>query len=191
MSGAEETPAPSFGRPLRIAALVKQIPVGESMVLGSDRRLVRQGLELEMNAYCRRAVSKGVEWAKASGGTCTVFTLGPPSAEDVLREAVAWGADSGVHLCDPAFAGSLSGQPRAIENVPALAGLARLTRRPRPDHIDSATGARSKASLPHPDARRAIDRSGDRDAVSLAARDRLSGGRHRHGRGGDASDRTQ
>jgi electron transfer flavoprotein alpha subunit len=106
MSGAEETPAPRFGRPLRIAALVKQIPVGESMVLGSDRRLVRQGLELEMNAYCRRAVSKGVEWAKASGGTCTIFTLGPPSAEDVLREAVAWGADSGVHLCDPAFAGS-------------------------------------------------------------------------------------
>jgi electron transfer flavoprotein alpha subunit len=76
------------------------------MVLGSDRRMVRQGLELEMNAYCRRAVSKGVEWAKASGGTCTVFTLGPASAEDVLREAVAWGADSGVHLCDPAFAGS-------------------------------------------------------------------------------------
>ena len=106
MSGAEETPAPSFGRPLRIAALVKQIPVGESMVLGSDRRMVRQGLELEMNAYCRRAVSKGVEWAKASGGTCTILTLGPPSAEDVLREAVAWGADSGVHLCDPAFAGS-------------------------------------------------------------------------------------
>ncbi|HEV3164432.1 MAG TPA: hypothetical protein VGZ22_10440, partial [Isosphaeraceae bacterium] len=70
MSGVEETPAPSFGRPLRIAALVKQIPVGESMVLGSDRRLVRQGLEVEMNAYCRRAVSKGVEWAKASGGTC-------------------------------------------------------------------------------------------------------------------------
>jgi electron transfer flavoprotein alpha subunit len=106
MSGVEEAPAPSFGRPLRIAALIKQIPVGESMTLGADQRLVRQGLELEMNAYCRRAVSKGVEWARASGGTCTVFTLGPPSAEDVLREAVAWGADAGVHLCDPAFAGS-------------------------------------------------------------------------------------
>src|ERR1700733_1780524 len=106
MSGAEETPAPRFGRPPRSAALVKQIPVGESMVLGADRRMVRQGLELEMNAYCRRAVSKGVEWAKASGGSCTVFTLGPPSAEDVLREAIAWGAHAGVHLCDPAFAGS-------------------------------------------------------------------------------------
>ena len=48
-----------------------------------------------MNAYCRRAVSKGVELARETGGTCTVFTLGPPPAEDALREAIAWGADAG------------------------------------------------------------------------------------------------
>ncbi len=35
-----------------------------------------------------------------------VFTLGPPVAEDSLREAVAWGADEGVLVTDPAFAGS-------------------------------------------------------------------------------------
>jgi electron transfer flavoprotein alpha subunit len=106
MTGVEGSPPLRFERPLRIAVLVKQIPVGEAMSLGADRRLVRRDLELEMNAYCRRAVSKGVEWARASGGTCTVFTLGPPTADDVLREAVAWGADGGMHLCDPAFAGS-------------------------------------------------------------------------------------
>jgi electron transfer flavoprotein alpha subunit len=106
MSGTEVVRSCRFDRPLRIAALVKQIPVGESMTLGDDGRLVREGLDLEMNAYCRRAVSKGVEWAEGSGGSCTVFTLGPPSADDVLREAIAWGADRGVHLCDPAFAGS-------------------------------------------------------------------------------------
>ena len=105
MSG-DDIPEYQFVRPLRIAALIKQIPVGESMTLGEDGRLVREGIELEMNAYCRRAVSKGVEWARESGGSCTVFTLGPPSADDVLREAVAWGADRGVHLCDPAFGGS-------------------------------------------------------------------------------------
>jgi electron transfer flavoprotein alpha subunit len=38
------------------------------MTLGSDGRLVRDGIELEMSAYCRRAVSKGVEWARESGG---------------------------------------------------------------------------------------------------------------------------
>ena len=34
------------------------------------------------------------------------FTLGPPAAEEVLREAVAAGAAEGIHLCDPAFTGS-------------------------------------------------------------------------------------
>ena len=69
-------------------------------------RLVRRGVDFEMNAYCRRAVSQGVRMARDTGGSCTVLTLGPPSAEDVVREAVAWGADTGLHLCDPAFAGS-------------------------------------------------------------------------------------
>src|SRR5205823_1142128 len=31
---------------------------------------------------------------------------GPPAAEDSLREAIAWGADHGVLVTDPAFAGS-------------------------------------------------------------------------------------
>jgi electron transfer flavoprotein alpha subunit len=87
---------------MRIAVLVKQVPRFEAMALGPDGRLQREGLELEMNPYCRRAVAKGVEFA----GTCTVFTLGPPAAEDVLREAIAWGADDGVLVTDPAFAGS-------------------------------------------------------------------------------------
>src|SRR5262249_35826778 len=91
---------------MRIAVLVKQVPKFEAMELGPGGRLVREGLELEMNPYCRRAVSKGVEVAKASGGTCTVCTLGPPAAEDSLREAIAWGADDGVLVTDVAFAGS-------------------------------------------------------------------------------------
>jgi electron transfer flavoprotein alpha subunit len=93
-------------RRLRIAALIKQVPVAEALSLDADGRLERVGHDLEMNPYCRRAVSKGVELARRTGGTCSVFTMGPASAEDVLREAVAWGADLGIHLCDTAFAGS-------------------------------------------------------------------------------------
>jgi electron transfer flavoprotein alpha subunit len=91
---------------VRVAALVKQIPEFEHMQLGPDGRLQRSGLPLEMSAYCRRAVAEGVALASETGGTCTVITLGPPSAENVLREAIAFGADSGVHVSDPAFAGS-------------------------------------------------------------------------------------
>jgi electron transfer flavoprotein alpha subunit len=93
-------------RGLRIAVLVKQVPRFEAMRLGDDGRLVRDGIELEMNPYCRRAVTTGVALAAETGGTCTVYTLGPPCADDVLREAVAWGADRGVLVTDKAFAGS-------------------------------------------------------------------------------------
>lgn len=91
---------------MRIGVVIKQVPSVEAAALGDDGRLIRHGVALEINAYCRRAISKGVELARQSGGTCTVFTLGPPSAEDALREAVAWGADQGVLITDPAFAGS-------------------------------------------------------------------------------------
>jgi electron transfer flavoprotein alpha subunit len=97
---------------VRIAALVKQIPKFEEMQLGPDGRLRRDGIDLEMNAYCRRAVAKAVELAQEhDDSTVTVVTLGPPAAEDVLREAVAWGRDRdvdirGVLVTDPAFAGS-------------------------------------------------------------------------------------
>ena len=90
---------------LRIAVLIKQVPVFEQMSLDQHGRLRRDG-EGEMNPYCRRAVSKGVELARASGGSVTAITLGPATAQDVLREAIAWGADDGVLVSDPAFAGS-------------------------------------------------------------------------------------
>jgi electron transfer flavoprotein alpha subunit len=97
--------------PLRVAALVKQIPAFEAMTLGADGRLVRDGVELEMSAYCRRAVAQAVATAADHDGAVTVITLGPPSAEDTLREAIAWASDHGVHadgvlISDPAFAGS-------------------------------------------------------------------------------------
>ncbi len=49
---------------MRIAALIKQIPAFEEMELGPDGRLKREGLDLEMNPYCRRAVAQAVELAQ-------------------------------------------------------------------------------------------------------------------------------
>ena len=91
-------------RPLSVAVIIKQVPLAEDFRLGPDGRLVREHVPLEVNPYCRRAIARGVELA--AGGRCVAFTLGPPAAEDALREAVAAGATEGVHLCDPAFAGS-------------------------------------------------------------------------------------
>lgn len=97
---------------IRIAALIKQIPAFEELTLGPDGRLVREGMDLEMSAYCRRAVAQAVALAaEQPDAMVTVFTLGPPAAEECLREAVAWGQGRGVEIdgvliTDPAFAGS-------------------------------------------------------------------------------------
>ena len=100
------TPDLQPARPLRVLALAKQIPVFEDMRLGPDNRLVRDGQVLHMNDYCRRGVAQGLQIARAGGGTLSVLTLGPPSADTVCREAIAFGADTGFHVTDPAFAGS-------------------------------------------------------------------------------------
>ncbi len=89
---------------MRIAVLVKQIPAPVEFRM-HEGRLVRDGVPLEVNAYCRRANAKAVELA-GPGGEVVVFTMGPPAAADALREMIACGAHRGVHLCDPAFAGS-------------------------------------------------------------------------------------
>jgi electron transfer flavoprotein alpha subunit len=89
---------------VKIAVLVKQIPAPVEFRM-HEGRLVRDGVPLEVNAYCRRANAKAVELAGA-GGEVVVFTMGPPAAADALREMIACGAHRGVHLCDPAFAGS-------------------------------------------------------------------------------------
>lgn len=96
----------SVTRPLRIAVLIKQIPAFEEMTLGDDGRLVRDGLDTEIDPFCRRAIAQGVALAGESGGICTIVTMGPPPAVDALREALACGATSAVLVSDPVLAGS-------------------------------------------------------------------------------------
>lgn len=123
-----------------IAVLIKQVPAPESLELGPDGRLVRTGVELEMNAYCRRAVTTGARLAKETGGRSVAITLGPPSAEDALREAVAWGVDEGILVTDPALAGSDTiATARALAAVLALVGPFDLVLAGR-NSIDADTG---------------------------------------------------
>ena len=139
---------------MRIAVVVKQVPTFTEMALDDDGRLIRAGLPLELNPYCRRAVSQAVELATASAAVAaaggapagvTVMTLGPPSAEDVLRESIAWGTDrgaetDGILITDPAFAGSDTlATARALAAALRLAGPFDLILTGR-NSVDADTG---------------------------------------------------
>lgn len=91
---------------MKVVVAMKQVPRSELLELGGDGRLSRAGVAFETSAYCRRALAKGIDVAGATGGRCHVVTLGPPSAEQMLREALACGADEATLLSDPVLGGS-------------------------------------------------------------------------------------
>ncbi len=91
---------------LKILVPIKQVPRTEEIALDESGRLIRHGVDLEINAFCRRAIAKSVELAREHGGTVTAVTMGPPAAQAALREAIAAGVDEGYLLSDPGLAGS-------------------------------------------------------------------------------------
>ena len=134
---------------MRIAVVVKQVPTFTEMALDDDGRLIRAGLPLELNPYCRRAVSQAVALSPDGGSSpdasVTIVTLGPPSAEDVLREAIAWGLErnvetDGLLVTDAAFAGSDTlATARALAAALRLAGPFDMILTGR-NSVDSETG---------------------------------------------------
>jgi electron transfer flavoprotein alpha subunit len=90
---------------MRVAVLVKQVPAPVELTF-TGGRLVRTGIPLETSAYCRRANARAVNLPGGPDDEVVVFTMGPPSAADTLREMIACGAHRGVLVCDPALAGS-------------------------------------------------------------------------------------
>ena len=90
---------------MKIAVLIKQIPLNAQAVFNEDNSINRAASVKGMNPADRCALLHAVALA-GEGDTVTAVSMGPPSAEDTLREAVALGAGEGILLRDNAFAGS-------------------------------------------------------------------------------------
>lgn len=84
--------------------LVKQVPDLRSVPVGmtAEGTIARE----KAPAVTNPADLHALEAALMVADEVWVVTMGPPRAVEVLRDAVARGADRGVLLCDRAFAGS-------------------------------------------------------------------------------------
>ncbi len=92
---------------MRIAVCVKWVPAISRIRLDPEtKRLVREGVPSELNAYDVLAVNRAVELKQALGGSVAVYTMGPPEARRGLVRCLAMGADEAFHLNDIAFAGA-------------------------------------------------------------------------------------
>ncbi len=92
---------------MKIVVCVKQVPDAKDVRLDpKTNTLAREGVESIMNPYDRHALEEAVRLKEKVGGTVVALSMGPPQAGEVLREAVACGADEAVLVSDRAFAGA-------------------------------------------------------------------------------------
>jgi electron transfer flavoprotein beta subunit len=92
---------------LKLVVCIKQVPQVSELPWDPDTwRLQRELAEGMMNPACRFALEAALKIRDKIGARITVVTMGPPSAEEVLREAIALGADKGLLLTDRKMAGA-------------------------------------------------------------------------------------
>lgn len=92
---------------LNIVVCIKQVPMVTELPWDEKTGTLRRDLAAGMmNPACKRAVEAALQIKEKQGAVITVMTMGPPAAEEVLREALAMGADRGILICDRILAGS-------------------------------------------------------------------------------------
>jgi len=92
---------------LRIIVCIKQVPETDKVRLDPETHtLKREGVKAIINPFDLYALEEGLRVKESQGGEVTLLTMGPPQAEEALREALGYGADRAVLLSDKAFAGA-------------------------------------------------------------------------------------
>jgi electron transfer flavoprotein alpha subunit len=90
---------------MKIVCLIKQIPRPDAIEFDQETKsLKREGVPLILSPFDARAVNEAARLRETSGGEVIAMTMGPPQAEEALRECLGLGADRCIHLNDRAFA---------------------------------------------------------------------------------------
>src|SRR5437016_519899 len=93
---------------MKIAVCIKQVPTREWQPRLDDAKTwIREAdATFEMNEPDAYALEEGLRLKEKHGGEVVVCSAGPARVAQVLREALARGADRGIHVQSDAFAGA-------------------------------------------------------------------------------------
>lgn len=93
---------------MHIIVCIKQTPATANIQIDPKTgTLKREGMAAAINPFDEYALEEAVRIKEAIGQTTvSVISMGPPQAEEALRDAIARGCDTAYHLCDKAFAGA-------------------------------------------------------------------------------------
>ena len=91
---------------MNIFVCVKQVMARDSVLrLNESATWARDdGLSFEMNEPDSYALEEGLRLKEKHGGTVVAITAGPARAASTIREALAKGADRGIHIEDDRYA---------------------------------------------------------------------------------------
>lgn len=92
---------------MHIIVCIKQVPDTQDIRINpKTNTLMREGVQSIVNPFDMYAIEEALRIKEKLGGKITVITMGPPQAEEALREAVSMGVDEMVLMTDVAFAGA-------------------------------------------------------------------------------------
>ena len=93
---------------MNIVVLLKQIPDMESEILiaGDGKSIVTDGLKWIMNPYDEFAIEAALRLKEKHGGKVSIVSSGPQRVIEVIRSALAMGADNGLLIEDPVLEGA-------------------------------------------------------------------------------------
>ena len=92
---------------MKIAVCVKQVPDTETRVRIADggKGIVESDVNWIVSPYDEFAIEEALKIKEAKGGEVVLVSVGPDRVQSALRNGLAMGADSAVHLKDAAFEG--------------------------------------------------------------------------------------
>ena len=92
---------------MKILVCMKQVPAGTKVDIDPETgAMKRLSGETRTNPYDLFALEAALQLREKVGGSVTVLTMGPPQAEEMMRDAYTMGADDAVILSDRKFAGA-------------------------------------------------------------------------------------
>ena len=92
---------------LNILVCVKQIPDVDLVKMDPETgNLIRAGVPTLTNPLDLNALEAAVRVKERFGGKITLITMGPPAAEETLRECLAVGGDEAVLITGRPFSGA-------------------------------------------------------------------------------------
>ena len=88
---------------MKIIACIKQVPDSEAKVKADNGQITWGDAPLVINPFDEYAVEGALQQKEATGGTVTALCIGPESAREALKHALAMGADDAILVSDPAL----------------------------------------------------------------------------------------